>query len=124
MASYKIFLLPGDGIGPEVTAEVEKVAKVVADAGLASFEFEKGLVGGAAYDAHGQAISEDDMARAQAADAVLLAAVGGPKKGKSREGAPRGTSKGEAAAISRPFWRPERRKSRNWHRRSARRRAR
>ena len=79
MASYNIFLLPGDGIGPEITAEVEKVAKVVAEAGLARFEFEKGLVGGAAYDAHGQAISEDDMARAQAADAVLLAAVGGPK---------------------------------------------
>jgi 3-isopropylmalate dehydrogenase len=79
MASYNIFLLPGDGIGPEVTAEVEKVAKIVSDAGLAKFEFEKGLVGGSAYDAHGQAISEADMARAQAADAVLLAAVGGPK---------------------------------------------
>ena len=79
MASYKIFLLPGDGIGPEVTAEVEKVAKVIADAGLASFEFEKGLVGGSAYDAHGVAISEGDMALAQAADAVMLAAVGGPK---------------------------------------------
>ena len=65
MASYNIFLLPGDGIGPEVTAEVEKVAKVVSDAGLASFEFEKGLVGGCAYDAHGKAISEADMARAQ-----------------------------------------------------------
>jgi 3-isopropylmalate dehydrogenase len=79
MANYKIFLLPGDGIGPEITAEVEKVARVVAEAGLASFEFEMGLVGGAAYDAHGKAISEADMARAQAADAVLLAAVGGPK---------------------------------------------
>ncbi|MCW2274262.1 3-isopropylmalate dehydrogenase [Rhodoblastus acidophilus] len=79
MASYNIFLLPGDGIGPEVTAEVEKVAKIVSDAGLAKFEFEKGLVGGSAYDAHGLAISEADMARAQAADAVLLAAVGGPK---------------------------------------------
>ncbi len=79
MASYKIFLLPGDGIGPEVTAEVEKVAHVISKAGLASFEFEKGLVGGSAYDAHGAAISESDMALAQAADAVMLAAVGGPK---------------------------------------------
>jgi 3-isopropylmalate dehydrogenase len=79
MASYNIFLLPGDGIGPEVTAEVEKVAHTISGAGLASFEFEKGLVGGSAYDAHGQAISEADMARAQAADAVMLAAVGGPK---------------------------------------------
>ncbi len=79
MATHKIFLLPGDGIGPEVTAEVEKVAQVISQAGLASFEFEKGLVGGSAYDAHGQAISDADMARAQAADAVMLAAVGGPK---------------------------------------------
>ena len=79
MASYKILLLPGDGIGPEVTAEVEKVASVISKAGLASFEFEKGLVGGSAYDAHGHAISEADMALAQAADAVMLAAVGGPK---------------------------------------------
>ncbi|HMD02090.1 MAG TPA: 3-isopropylmalate dehydrogenase, partial [Candidatus Baltobacteraceae bacterium] len=47
--------------------------------GIANFEIEKGLVGGCAYDAHGQAISEDDMGRAGAADAVLLAAVGGPK---------------------------------------------
>jgi 3-isopropylmalate dehydrogenase len=79
MATYKIFLLPGDGIGPEVTAEVEKVASAISGAGLASFEFEKGLVGGCAYDAHGVAISEGDMALAQAADAVMLAAVGGPK---------------------------------------------
>jgi len=47
--------------------------------GLTSFEVEEGLVGGAAYDAHGQSISEDDMARAMAADAVLFGAVGGPK---------------------------------------------
>ena len=79
MASYKIFLLPGDGIGPEVMAEVEKVAKTLSSTGVAAFEFEKGLVGGSAYDAHGKAISDEDMARADAADAVMLAAVGGPK---------------------------------------------
>ena len=79
MATYKLFLLPGDGIGPEVMAEVEKVASACARLGLARFETEKGLVGGSAYDAPGAAISEADMARAQAADAVLLAAVGGPK---------------------------------------------
>jgi len=79
MATYKLFLLPGDGIGPEVMAEVEKVASACARIGLARFETEKGLVGGCAYDAHGAAISEADMARARAADAVLLAAVGGPK---------------------------------------------
>jgi 3-isopropylmalate dehydrogenase len=79
MASYNLFLLPGDGIGPEVMAEVERIAAWCRAEGLASFEIEKGLVGGAAYDAHGQAISEADMARAEAADAVLFGAVGGPK---------------------------------------------
>jgi 3-isopropylmalate dehydrogenase len=79
MTAYKLLLLPGDGIGPEITAEAEKVLNFLNEAGVASFEVERGLVGGAAYDAHGVAISEDDMALAQAADAVLLAAVGGPK---------------------------------------------
>ncbi len=79
MPTYKLFVLPGDGIGPEVMTEVEKLAAFFTKEGLARFEIEKGLVGGAAYDAHGQAISESDMARAAAADAILLAAVGGPK---------------------------------------------
>jgi 3-isopropylmalate dehydrogenase len=79
MPTYKLLLLPGDGIGPEVMAEVEKVAAALARTGLAQFEFERGLVGGCAYDAHGQAISDSDMALARDADAVLLGAVGGPK---------------------------------------------
>jgi 3-isopropylmalate dehydrogenase len=79
MASFKLFLLPGDGIGPEVMAEVEKVIAFFNRAGPARFETDKGLVGGCAYDAHGEAISEADMARAKAADAVLFGAVGGPR---------------------------------------------
>src|SRR5471030_1595813 len=79
MASLKLFLLPGDGIGPEVMAEVEKVIAFFSASGLARFEIEKGLVGGSAYDTHGKAISDADMARAEAADAVLFGAVGGPK---------------------------------------------
>jgi 3-isopropylmalate dehydrogenase len=79
MSAYKLLLLPGDGIGPEIMAEVEKLIAFLNRAGIASFETERGLVGGSAYDAHGQAISEADMALAQSADAVLLAAVGGPK---------------------------------------------
>jgi 3-isopropylmalate dehydrogenase len=79
MATYKLFLLPGDGIGPEVMAEAEKIIGHFNAEGGVRFETEKGLVGGCAYDAHGAAISDDDMARARAADAVLLAAVGGPK---------------------------------------------
>ena len=79
MASRKLLLLPGDGIGPEAMAEVRKLIAVMNTDLDAGFETEEGLVGGSAYDAHGQAISEDDMARAMAADAVLFGAVGGPK---------------------------------------------
>jgi 3-isopropylmalate dehydrogenase len=79
MATYKLFLLPGDGIGPEVMAEAEKVIDHFNAEGGVRFETEKGLVGGCAFDAHGAAISDADMERARAADAVLLAAVGGPK---------------------------------------------
>ena len=78
MATYKLLLLPGDGIGPEVMAEVEKVAAWFGSAGLASFEIERGLVGGCAYEAGGKPISDSDMALAAAADAILLGAVGGP----------------------------------------------
>ena len=64
MTTYKLLLLPGDGIGPEVMAEAEKVIGWFAREGIAGFEVEKGLVGGCAYDAHGSAISEADMALA------------------------------------------------------------
>jgi 3-isopropylmalate dehydrogenase len=79
MNTYKLLLLPGDGIGPEVMAQVERVTTWFSKAGLVHFETEKGLVGGSAYDAHGKAISESDMALAMSADAVLFGAVGGPK---------------------------------------------
>jgi 3-isopropylmalate dehydrogenase len=79
MSVHKLLLLPGDGIGPEITAEAEKVLAFLNETGAARFETQTGLVGGAAYDVHKQAISEADMELARAADAVLLAAVGGPK---------------------------------------------
>lgn len=79
MATRKLLLLPGDGIGPEAMAEVSKLIAVMNAEFDAGFETESGLVGGAAYDAHGQAISDADMERALAADAVLFGAVGGPK---------------------------------------------
>ncbi|WP_252407336.1 isocitrate/isopropylmalate family dehydrogenase, partial [Escherichia coli] len=60
-------------------AEVEKIVGWFTRQGVATFEVERGLVGGTAYDAHGEAISNSDMALAQAADAVLFGAVGGPK---------------------------------------------
>ena len=79
MPTYNLFLLPGDGIGPEVMAEVEKILKWFTAEGIATFNTERGLVGGSAFDTHGKAISESDMAKAEAADAVLFGAVGGPK---------------------------------------------
>ncbi len=79
MTTYKLLLLPGDGIGPEVMAEVEKVVGWLRRAGLAAFETETDLVGGCAIDAHGKPLSDATMGRAEAADAVLLGAVGGPK---------------------------------------------
>ncbi len=79
MSAFKLLLLPGDGIGPEVMAEVLKLMNFLGEEGSVRFETEKALVGGCAYDAHGQAISDADMALAKAADAVLFAAVGGPK---------------------------------------------
>ena len=79
MASFKMLLLPGDGIGPEVSKEVEKVTGFLASQGLATFEIETDLVGGAAYDAHGKAITDATMKLAGDADAVLFGAVGGPK---------------------------------------------
>jgi 3-isopropylmalate dehydrogenase len=79
MAAHNLFLLPGDGIGPEVMAEVEAIIAWMDATGIAKFKTDRGLVGGCAYDAHGKAISEEDMEKAQGADAVLFGAVGGPR---------------------------------------------
>jgi len=79
MSTWKILLLAGDGIGPEIMAEARKILDWMNAEGIASFEMEEGLVGGAAYDVHKAAISEDDMRRALEADAVLFGAVGGPQ---------------------------------------------
>jgi 3-isopropylmalate dehydrogenase len=70
-----LLLLPGDGIGPEVTAQARRVAERVAP----ELTIETRLVGGASYDALGAPLSEETLRRATAADAVLLGAVGGPK---------------------------------------------
>jgi 3-isopropylmalate dehydrogenase len=79
MTTHHLLLLPGDGIGPEVMAEVRRVIAWFNEAGGDTFEYEEDLVGGSAYDAHGKAISEAAMAKAMAADAVIFGAVGGPK---------------------------------------------
>src|ERR1700733_439848 len=79
MATHKLLLLPGDGIGPEVMAEVQRLIDWLNAQGIAHFETERGLVGGAAYDASQQSITDATMAAADAADAVIFGAVGGPK---------------------------------------------
>lgn len=79
MTVRTLFLLPGDGIGPEAMAEVRKLIDYLNSEKAAGFKTEEGLVGGSAYDAHGVAISDADMEKALAADAILFGAVGGPK---------------------------------------------
>src|SRR6478672_11057304 len=79
MATHKLLLLPGDGIGPEVMAEVRRLIDWLNAQGIAHFETEQGLVGGAAYDASKQSITDATMAKATSADAVIFGAVGGPK---------------------------------------------
>jgi 3-isopropylmalate dehydrogenase len=70
----RVVLLPGDGIGPEITAPAVEVLNAVAE-----LEFEEHPFGGASIDAHGTALTDETLEACRNADAVLLAAVGGPK---------------------------------------------
>jgi 3-isopropylmalate dehydrogenase len=79
MKTYKIVLLPGDGIGPEVVHETRLVLEELAPAFGFSIQFETHLLGGCAIDATGQPLPGETLAACRAADAVLLGAVGGPK---------------------------------------------
>src|ERR1700689_2666602 len=82
--AYRIVTLPGDGIGPEIMAPALELLRAVGE-----FEFEEHLFGGAAIDAHGTALTEETLAACRRADAVLLAAVGGPKGDTTDPNAPR-----------------------------------
>ncbi len=73
--SANVVLLPGDGIGPEIIGPAVEVLRAVG----AEFDYEEHVFGGAAIDEHGVALTDDTLAACKAADAVLLAAVGGPK---------------------------------------------
>ncbi len=80
MATHSLLLLPGDGIGVETIAEVERLIVFFNARGSGdTFVIDRDVVGGAAYDAHGVAITDAAMAKAQQADAVMFGAVGGPK---------------------------------------------
>ena len=78
-SNKKLLVLPGDGIGPEVMAQVGRVAEWFGRNRAVGFDLEEDLVGGAAIDAHGTPLADATMDKALAADAVLLGAVGGPK---------------------------------------------
>jgi len=77
--THRICLLPGDGIGPEITAEAVKVLDAIGKAEGVTFEFAEALIGGIAIDKTGSALPESTLEVAKSSDAVLLAAIGGPK---------------------------------------------
>src|SRR5258707_8041871 len=79
MATHKIAVLPGDGIGQEVTPEAVRVLRAVGKRAGVTFEFEEALIGGAAIDAAGTPLPPETLALCRKADAILFGAVGGPK---------------------------------------------
>lgn len=77
--NYKITVLPGDGIGPEVVGEATKVLDAVAKKYNHTFNFQERLMGGCSIDTYGTSLTDETLADCQNSDAVLLGAVGGPK---------------------------------------------
>lgn len=77
--TFKLHILPGDGIGPEVMAEVEKLIAWLNARTDIKIKRTRGLIGGASIDAHGKPLTDETLADCRVADAVLLGAVGGPK---------------------------------------------
>ncbi len=75
----QIVLLPGDGIGPEVIGEAERVLDAIAKKHSHTFHFQEHLIGGCSIDQYGSALTDETLADCKTADAVLLGAVGGPK---------------------------------------------
>ena len=79
MSNKKLLILAGDGIGPEVMTQVRRVIDWMAKKRNIKFDLSEGLIGGASYDKFGHPLTDETMADAFAADAVLLGAVGGPQ---------------------------------------------
>ena len=77
--AYKILVLKGDGIGPEVVGEALQVLKIIARRSAVDMEFKEGIIGGHAIDATGTPLPDEVLKLAQESDAILLGAVGGPK---------------------------------------------
>src|SRR5262245_53035177 len=79
MTTHSLLLLPGDGIGPEVMAEVERLVGFFNKKGKVELKIDSALVGGASIDKHGTPLTEEALAKARAADAIVFGAVGGPR---------------------------------------------
>jgi 3-isopropylmalate dehydrogenase len=79
MTTHNLLLLPGDGIGPEVMSEVERLISLFNKKGSAKFEAKSDVCGGAAIDKHGVPLAEETLAKAKKADAIVFGSVGGPK---------------------------------------------
>jgi len=77
--AYKILVLKGDGIGPEVVGEALQILKIIARLSAVDLEFKEGMIGGHALDTSGTPLPDDVIKHAQDSDAILLGAVGGPK---------------------------------------------
>ena len=77
--AYKILVLKGDGIGPEVVGEALQVLKIIARRSAVDLEFKEGMIGGHALDTSGTPLPDEVLKLAQDSDAILLGAVGGPK---------------------------------------------
>src|SRR5579863_358760 len=77
--AYKILVLKGDGIGPEVVGEALQVLKIIARRSAVDLEFKEGMIGGHALDTSGTPLPDEVLKHAQDSDAILLGAVGGPK---------------------------------------------
>ena len=77
---YKIALIPGDGIGPEIVAEAKKVLDRVCEKYSHKFSYTEVLLGGASIDAHGVPLTDEAIAQAKASDAVLMGSIGGDAK--------------------------------------------
>ena len=79
MATHNLLLMPGDGIGPEVMAEVERVVSFLSKKANVEFRTQEATVGGASIDAYGTPLTDEALGKAKAADAIIFGSVGGPK---------------------------------------------
>ena len=101
MTAYSLLLLPGDGIGPEVMAEVERDISFFNKKGRAQFSVSTGLVGGAGIDEHGVPLDSETLEKAKAADAIVSGG-GRPKWDKVPTTRARGVSAAAKESICSP----------------------